>query len=419
MSKVEIPQLTGLRFVAAFSILFLHAVDWCIPFTDTNLPIAIANWVGVYGMPLFFVLSGFVIHYNYALLFRDRPYAGASRNFLAARFARIYPLYFFFFLFGALSDFTSNWIGDAPTEFANFFWHSLTLTQSWVYKIAIHDRLILDHGFGLAWSLSTEFFFYVAYAVFVFAILRIRRSGAALGWWAAFSIIAFGLLTAAYLNFDAIEALANELLPKVLSRDKPASFYRWLFYFSPYGRIWEFVLGCLTAQLFLTVQSQPILQRERMLANTAFAAALGFLFAFGGVCALSIASPDSLGTPDGLAARAVKLVHFFAMNFGCAVPIAVVIFYSARYKGAFADFFASPAIVWLGEISFSLYAVHTWTLRPLIRPPVGLSTVYGVDAVLRVTMGIAFTIFVSAGTYALIERPCRRYLRNRLMAKKA
>ena len=119
MSKVDIPQLTGLRFVAAFSILFLHAVDWCIPFTDTNLPIAIANWVGVYGMPLFFVLSGFVIHYNYALLFRDRPYAGASRNFFAARFARIYPLYFFFFLFGAISDFTFNWIGDAPTAFAN------------------------------------------------------------------------------------------------------------------------------------------------------------------------------------------------------------------------------------------------------------------------------------------------------------
>jgi peptidoglycan/LPS O-acetylase OafA/YrhL len=421
MSKVDIPQLTGLRFVAAFSILFLHAVDWCIPFTDTNLPIAIANWVGVYGMPLFFVLSGFVIHYNYALLFHDRPYAGASRNFFAARFARIYPLYFFFFLFGALSDFTSNWISYAPTEFANFFWHSLTLTQSWVYKMGIHQRLILEHGFGLAWSLSSEFFFYVAYAVFVFAILRIRRSGAALGWWAAFSILAFGLLTAAYLNFDAIMALAKEFLPEVLPGDEsnPASFYRWLFYFSPYGRIWEFVLGCLTAQLFLTVQSQPILQRERVLANAAFAAALAYLFAFGGVFALSIASPDSLGPPDGLGAKIVKLIHFFALNFGCAVPIAVVIFYSARYKGAFAGFFASSTIVWLGEISYSIYAVHTWTLRPLIRPPVGLNTVYEVDAVLRVTIGIVFTIFVSAGTYALIERPCRRYLRNRLMTKKA
>ncbi len=82
MPKVEIPQLTGLRFVAAFSILFLHAVAWCIPFTETNIPNAIGNWVGVFGMPLFFVLSGFVIHYNYALPFRDAPYGAASRSFL-------------------------------------------------------------------------------------------------------------------------------------------------------------------------------------------------------------------------------------------------------------------------------------------------------------------------------------------------
>ena len=41
------------------------------------------------------------------------------------------------------------------------------------------------------------------------------------------------------------------------------------------------------------------------------------------------------------------------------------------------------------------------------------------DAVLRVILGIAFTIFVSAGTYALIERPSRRFFRDRLMAKKA
>jgi peptidoglycan/LPS O-acetylase OafA/YrhL len=421
MPKVEIPQLTGLRFVAAFSILFLHTVFWCIPFTDTNLPQAIAEWVGVYGMPLFFVLSGFVIHYNYAVLFRDQPYGAATRNFFSARFARIYPLYFFFFVFGALVDFTSNWIGWAPTEFANFFWHSLTLTQTWVYKIAIHDRLVSDHGFGLAWSLSSEFFFYVAYAVFVFAVLRLRRTGATLAWLAGFSIMVFGLLIVASVNFDAIMAVAKEFLPKVLSGDQSAvgSFYRWLFYFSPYGRVWEFVVGCLAAQLFLTMQNQPILHGERRLANVAFGAALAWLFAFGGIYALSIASPDSFGPPDSLGQGIVHYVHFFALNFGCAVPIAVVIFYSARYKGAFASFFAMPVIVWLGDISYSIYAVHTWTLRPLIRPPVGLSMVYEIDAVLRVIMGIAFTIIVSAGTYTLIERPCRRYLRDLLMRRKA
>ena len=421
MPKADIPQLTGLRFVAAFSILFLHAVYWCIPFTDTNAPKAIAGWIGVYGMPLFFVLSGFVIHYNYARLFGDQSYAAASRSFAVARFARIYPLYFFFFMFGSTVDFTANWISYAPDKFWDYFWHHLTLTQSWVYKISIHDRLLLSHGFGLAWSLSSEFFFYIAYAVFVFAILRIRRTVTCLAWLAAFSLFAFALLTAGLVGFDALTSLAKESLPVVLPGDETqdASFYRWLFYLSPYGRIWEFVLGCLTAHLFLTMQNQPILRRERTLAGLAFAVAMVFLLAFGGTYALIILRFDAVGPFNDPLAHVAPYIRFFALNFGCAVPLAVVIFYAARYKSAFASLFATPLLVWLGDISYSIYAVHVWTLRPLIRPAVGVNTIYEMDAVLRVAIGIVFTIMVSFGTYTLIEQPCRRYLRNRLTARKA
>jgi peptidoglycan/LPS O-acetylase OafA/YrhL len=97
------------------------------------------------------------------------------------------------------------------------------------------------------------------------------------------------------------------------------------------------------------------------------------------------------------------------------VPLAVVIFYAGRYEGMTANFLALPVMVWLGEISYSLYVVHTWTLRPLIRPAISWNEIYQVDAILRVTMGIAFTIIVSAGTYMMIEQPARRYLRALLM----
>lgn len=421
MPKSEIPQLTGLRFLAAFSILFLHTVVWCTPFNDTKVPLAVANAVGLYGMPLFFVLSGFVIHYNYAVLFRDQSLGSASRNFFSARFARLYPLYFFFLVFGSLSDFISNWLSWAPREFENYVFHTLTLTQSWVYEFSIHDRLVLNHGFGLAWSISTEFFFYLVYPFLVFALLRIRRPRIGLVAVTAFSVGFIALLVIALKNFSAIEQLAKGFLPRVVPGDvaTDASFYRWLFYYSPYVRIGEFVLGCLTAQLFMVVRDLPVAARERLYAGLVFAVAVVWLVGFAFIYAYPVAVPNGLGVPGTFGAELVNVVHVSALNFGVAVPLAVVIFYTARYEGMTARFLALPAMVWLGEISYSLYVVHTWTLRPLIRPPISFNDVYLVDMILRVTMGIAFTIIVSAGTYMLIEQPARRYLRSLLMNGKS
>src|SRR5437016_5848677 len=99
----QIPALTGLRFFAAFFILFAHAADWLAQFQDTNIRRQFAV-TALYGMPLFFVLSGFVIHYNYAKLFTSRGTVRATCEFAAARFARLFPLYFFLLLIALFAD---------------------------------------------------------------------------------------------------------------------------------------------------------------------------------------------------------------------------------------------------------------------------------------------------------------------------
>jgi peptidoglycan/LPS O-acetylase OafA/YrhL len=112
------------------------------------------------------------------------------------------------------------------------------------------------------------------------------------------------------------------------------------------------------------------------------------------------------------------VIHFFALNFGCAVPLAVVIFCAARYRSWISAFLSLPWIVYLGDISYSIYAVHTWTLRPFIRPPIDFNSIYAVDAALRITLAMAFTVIVATATYSIIEVPCRRFLRTRLMDKR-
>ncbi|HEV8014101.1 MAG TPA: acyltransferase [Stellaceae bacterium] len=409
--KIELPALTGLRFVAAFSILFMHATEWCTPFRGGGgFFQTIAAVVGIYGMPLFFVLSGFVIHYNYGPRFRDLSYGEALREFFAARFARLYPLYIFFFVFGSLSDFTANWLAGYANDLLAYVLYSITMTQSWVYVIVVNHRMVLENGFGLGWSVSTEFFFYVVYAIFVFLILSVRRPLTCIIVAALFSAAAISVLLLAYLHADRLMDIARAQVPDFIDArdDFNDSFYRWFFYYSPYVRIAEFALGCLTAQLFLALRDRPVGAAERRWGQYALGAALCLLLWYGARYGMQV--PHS---------RLQGLVNFFSLNFGCAVPIAVLIFCVARYRSPIEALLSSPRLVRLGDISYSIYAVHTWTLRPFVRPEVDFNAAFAVDAVLRIAFGIVFTLICATATYRLIEIPCRRYLRVKLIGSPA
>src|SRR5580704_2443077 len=91
--RPDVPALTGLRFLAAFSVLLAHGL--AATAANNTLPQGVVYWLmqaSGFGMTLFFVLSGFVIHYNYARLVTDGGVRGIAA-FLWARFARLYPLF--------------------------------------------------------------------------------------------------------------------------------------------------------------------------------------------------------------------------------------------------------------------------------------------------------------------------------------
>ena len=91
-------------------------------------------------MPLFFVLSGFVIHYNYSRLFSTMRPRWAIVEFLGARFARIYPLFICFFLVGLAVDGVLQWYYEHKLNLLLVMAHYLTLTQSWVYIVAFRRQ---------------------------------------------------------------------------------------------------------------------------------------------------------------------------------------------------------------------------------------------------------------------------------------
>ena len=398
----QLDALTGLRFFAAFFILVSHAAAWTSPFSGSD---ALSRYGGVpslYAMTLFFVLSGFVIHYNYGKLFQKMRFRWAATEFLGARFARLYPLFLAFFIVGLVVDGTANWFKEDTYSWIEMVIRFLTLTQSWFYSTIFGDRMVMSNAFGLAWSISTEIFFYFCYLGLAFIVMSLRTSKQTLISAATLSAITIILFVAANYFKDEIGQIAASHLSGYIAPEQndQQTFIRWLFYYSPYARLPEFVLGCLIAQLYLVRKDRPVTAFERRTAEIALWLSFVVLALMGAFHATSFTN------------TAREYFEFLAQNFLTAIPIATVIYCVARIPSAVSRTLAAAPLVALGEISYSIYAVHTWTLRIFIREPVEYTTAWGVDAAFRIGFGILLTLVLASATYRVIELPGRRWLRG-------
>jgi peptidoglycan/LPS O-acetylase OafA/YrhL len=148
--------LTSIRFFAAIHVVIYHLnVGQYFP----NAPL-FDNFVasGYTGVTLFFILSGFILAYNY-----DRM--KSPKDFWISRFARIYPVYLLALLVGFAFTFLPR--TPHPNHIAVRFVASLSLLQAWYGPFASSFN-------APAWTLSVEAFFY---ALFPFLLVGIRRTG--------------------------------------------------------------------------------------------------------------------------------------------------------------------------------------------------------------------------------------------------
>jgi peptidoglycan/LPS O-acetylase OafA/YrhL len=220
--------LSGLRGVAAYSVLLGHSLHLSFLYRGIDgktlvSPLhALGEQFAFFGMSVFFVLSGFVIYYNYSNSFLTRPIGTALRSFLVARFARLYPLYALAILL-AMVYLPPPVFEDNPYAALAY----LTLTQSWFN---------MEHAvFAPAWSVSTEWFFYLVFVPLVFCAGLIRRPiFVTVGW----LIVAPALLLFAAANQDQIFQwmVAGIWYHTPQISATPAL---WLWYYSPPVRLLE------------------------------------------------------------------------------------------------------------------------------------------------------------------------------------
>lgn len=148
----------ALRGLAALSVMLFH-FRWNINDLSDGLGDRLFGW-GATGVDLFFIISGFVI-----TLSADKVSANilGALGFLKKRLIRVLPVYYFillitFLLSGAMSTF------HYPDKVENLI---SALTFSPIYKG--HAPYYIDDSgsFGIRWTLNYEMYFYFIVAAFL------------------------------------------------------------------------------------------------------------------------------------------------------------------------------------------------------------------------------------------------------------
>lgn len=153
MRKAELPGLTGVRFYAALPVYVSHVVGTIPGMQALGGSLLVFN-AGELSVAFFFVLSGFVLAYNYLDRFQDGLSLSSYKLFLWNRLARVYPVHLLATLMVLPVAIMSP---NLPLDWRAVPVH-LLLLQNWWPAVSPAFLTYLNVP---SWSLSCEWFFYV------------------------------------------------------------------------------------------------------------------------------------------------------------------------------------------------------------------------------------------------------------------
>ncbi|ANJ27666.1 acyltransferase family protein [Agromyces aureus] len=168
-----IPALTGLRIVGAAWVVLFHFQPILYEAWPSARILEPVLGVGSYGVPLFFILSGYIIWHNYGsprLLAGPRP----SIRFLWRRYARLWPVNVLSLILVSPAIWwgvtvNGNWGAPVPD------WYSIGGWLKSAFMVSGLDGAHVTYGWNNpAWSLTAEMAAYVAFPLLLAILLAAR-----------------------------------------------------------------------------------------------------------------------------------------------------------------------------------------------------------------------------------------------------
>ena len=369
----EIKALSGLRIVAAIWVVLFHFR----PLLEQSAPgfrsaLAPVLNCGAQGVDLFFILSGFVLTWNYFERMGPSWSTRATLRFLWLRLARVWPVYLVtMHLAAAWIIFTLNF-GHVPSKVADqltaiSYVRQLLLAQLWFQPF--FDGSSWD---GPAWSISAEWLAYLLFGLLVLVIFRVARA-----------------TRVRSLLWLAVVATLPPLLLMLATG----------YFYTPWSWLPRIVMQ-FTAGALACAAVRKLQISDRMRRGAGYFSLL-LLVAIVGVLYLLDAHPiqrisDSSGVVDIL-----------------FIPLVVTLTIGV---GALPGLLSTRVMVYLGHVSFSLYMVHElvhtawdWAVEQF---ELVLTPTWG--AKLVVTGLIVLTLGGAMALYHVVEEPARRWMRSML-----
>jgi peptidoglycan/LPS O-acetylase OafA/YrhL len=361
--KPALPALTGIRTLLAVNIIFFHFSDPAM--FGLYAPVVNNAFVFVGG---FFLLSGFILAYNYA----DRGATLTKREFWLARFSRLYPVYLLALLL-SYQMLELEWHYQTRTHFVE----GIILTPLMLQGLS---PLLATFWNTVAWTLSSEVMLYIAFPYII--AMRWPRSTKKLAWM-VMGFWALGLvLPALYLYFQP-DGIAHT------NRFSPGMYLRAL-KFTPLAYIPTFLAGLALG----------ILQSGAKISNRARAWMAG-----AGLLLLAAIFHWGIG-----------YLPYPMLHTGMLTPVFALLILGLSGEHWIAKIFSVRPMVVVGEATYCLYLLHFNCIN--------LMNKYHVAARLHMTpiepwfsYGVAVALALAA--YYGVENPGRRWILKRWGHKRA
>jgi peptidoglycan/LPS O-acetylase OafA/YrhL len=364
MQKEKLNALTGLRFLASALIVFHH----------TGYIFPISNYFNEklntdYGVSFFYVLSGFILFYNYHGIKTFRQRIG----FIIARIARIWPVHLATLIITLLAfSYPWGYWGEASDKLkllSNIF-----LIHAWFPYGAYFFSFN-----GPSWSISVELFFYI---LFPFIILNFKEN-----YIIKLTIsIVFCLFIVMYSDTLSI--------PNFSYGNPNLGFATWLPMIFPPIRVPEFLIGMSFAHLWMSHKNST---SKHSIYYVNLTETIVLILSF-----LVLRYFQSIVSHIGVGVMTTR----WLTNTGAAPFFGLLIYIFATGRGFISKIIGHRYLVFLGDISFSLYLIHELCARFIAQHlPIFFSKYYSTVWFL-LFWGII--LIFSAILYLVVEKPCRK-----------